>query len=334
MLSLRHNLNSGFLTMQNTHISDPPAPPLLRLGAHMSIAGGVSRALDRAASIGSNAVQVFTKNNRQWAGPPIDPEDVARWLDLMPACGIEYAVSHASYLINLASPKLDIWERSVRAHADELRRAHAYGIPHVVLHPGSHTGSGVEAGLAQIVAALNCIHAETPECGDTLTLLELMAGQGDCLGASFRQLRQVIEQVDDPARMAVCADTCHAFAAGYDLRTSESYEAFMAEIEREVGLGAVKCWHFNDSKGALGSRLDRHTHIGEGEIGVEGFRRILNDPRWYGIAMLLETPKGEDLADDVRNLARLCELVDDPRRVPPGLRASSPLAAFVVSGAV
>ncbi|RIK42847.1 MAG: deoxyribonuclease IV [Chloroflexi bacterium] len=306
--------------MQNSHLSNPTAHAPLLLGAHMSIAGGVSRALDRAASIGSNAVQVFTKNNRQWAGPPIDPEDVARWCELMPVYGIDYAVSHASYLINLASPKPEVWERSVRAHADELRRARAYGIPHVVLHPGSHTGSGEEAGLAQIVAALNRIHAETEECGETLTLLELMAGQGDCLGANFGQLRCVIERVDNPARVAVCADTCHAFAAGYDLRTDEGYDAFMAEIECEVGLATVKCWHFNDSKGALGSRLDRHTHIGEGEIGVEGFHRILNDPRWNGIAMLLETPKEEDLADDVRNLARLCALVDDPLRVPPGLR--------------
>jgi deoxyribonuclease IV len=292
---------------------------MLLLGAHMSIAGGVSQALDRAASVGSNAVQVFTKNNRQWAGPPIDPEDVARWAATMPACGIEYAVSHASYLINLASPKPEIWERSVRAHADELRRAHAYGIPHVVLHPGSHTGSGEEAGLAQIVAALNRIHAEAAECNDTLTLLELMAGQGKCLGASFAQLRRVIEEVDEPDRVAVCADTCHAFAAGYDLGSEEGYESFMTEVQQEVGINKVKCWHFNDSKGALGSRLDRHTHIGEGEIGVEGFRRILNDPRWYGVAMLLETPKDEDLADDVRNLARLCELVDNPLRVPPGL---------------
>lgn len=295
---------------------------MLLLGAHMSIAGGVSQALDRAASIGSNAVQVFTKNNRQWAGPPIDPKDVARWEATLPACGIEYAVSHASYLINLASPNPDIWERSVRAHADELHRAHAYGIPHVVLHPGSHTGSGEEAGLAQIVAALNRIHAETSRCSGTLTLLELMAGQGKCLGASFSQLRRVIDQVGDPDRVAVCADTCHAYAAGYDIGTEHGYEAFMTEIEREVGLDKVKCWHFNDSKGALGSRIDRHTHIGEGRIGLQGFGRILNDPRWYGVAILLETPKEEDLADDVRNLARLCELVDDPLRVPPGLRIS------------
>jgi deoxyribonuclease-4 len=287
----------------------------------MSIAGGVSRALDRAHSIGSNAVQVFTKNNRQWAGPPVDLADVARWRTELPALGVAYAVSHASYLINLASPRAEVWERSIAAQADELRRAHAYGIPHVVLHPGSHMGSGQEVGLARIAAALDRIHALTPECDDTLTLLELMAGQGKCLGASFAELRAVMAQVAEPTRVAVCVDTCHAFAAGYDLHTPSGYAAMMTEIEREVGLAAVKCWHFNDSKGALGSRLDRHTHIGEGQIGLEGFRLILNDPRWQGIAMLLETPKEDDLVDDVRNLAQLCALVDDPARTPVGLRA-------------
>lgn len=293
---------------------------VLRLGAHMSIAGGVSQGLDRAASIGSNAVQVFTKNNRQWAGPPVDPADVERWHEQIGVLGIDYAVSHASYLINLASPKAEIWEKSIQAHTDELRRAQAYGIQHVVLHPGSHTKSGVAAGIARIATALNRIHAATPECAATVTLLELMAGQGDCLGANFAQLRAIMEQVTERSRVAICADTCHAYAAGYDLRTPAGYAATMAEIEQEVGLDQVKCWHLNDSKGALGSRLDRHTHIGEGEVTETGFRRLLNDPRWGGVAMLLETPKEDDLQDDVRNLARLCSLVDDPARIPPGLR--------------
>ncbi|MEZ4863041.1 MAG: deoxyribonuclease IV [Caldilineaceae bacterium] len=292
----------------------------LKFGAHMSIAGGVSQALDRASSIGSNAVQVFTKNNRQWSGPPIDEEDVARWRQEMPAQQIEYAVSHASYLINLASPKDDLWLKSWRAHQDELVRAHAYGIAHVVLHPGAHTGSGDEAGIARIAEALNRIHAATPDCGDTMTLLELMAGQGTVLGRNFAQLRQIIALVDDKRRVGVCTDTCHAFAAGYDLRTDEGYAAMMDEVEREIGIETVKCWHFNDSKGKLGSNVDRHEHIGQGEIGLDGFRRIINDPRWAGIAMLLETPKEDDLQEDRENLARLCALVEDSGRVPPGLR--------------
>jgi deoxyribonuclease-4 len=292
---------------------------VLMLGAHMSIAGGVSMALDRASSIGSNAVQVFTKNNRQWKGPPIDGDDVGRWQEEMGRQGILYAVSHASYLINLASPKDDLWERSMGAHKDELTRAHAYGIPHVVLHPGAHTGSGEEAGIDRIAAALNRIHAETPDCADTMTLLELMAGQGTTLGRNFSQLRAMIERVEERARVGVCLDTCHAFAAGYDLKTAQGYADFMDELEREIGLETVGCWHFNDSKGALGSHVDRHVHIGEGEIGDSGFHHILNDPRWDGIAMLLETPKEDDLVDDVRNLAHLLTLVDEPARIPPGL---------------
>ncbi|MEZ4708446.1 MAG: deoxyribonuclease IV [Caldilineaceae bacterium] len=292
----------------------------LLLGAHMSIAGGVSQALDRASSIGSNAVQIFTKNNRQWQGPPVDEADVARWSAEMPAQAIAYAVSHASYLINLATPKDPLWEKSIAAHADEIRRAHAYGVPHVVLHPGAHTGSGEEAGIGRIAAGLNQVHAQTPECNDTLTLLELMAGQGTTIGYRFAHMRQIIEQVEAPERVGVCVDTCHAFAAGYDLAHETGYEAMMAELDKEIGLATVKCWHFNDSKGALDSRVDRHIHIGQGAIGPEGFRLILNDPRWDGIAMLLETPKDDDLKDDVLNLARLCELVADPERIPPGLR--------------
>lgn len=291
----------------------------LMLGSHMSIAGGVSHALDRAASIGANAVQVFTKNNRQWAGPPIDYADVERWFSLLPETGIAYAVSHASYLINLASPKDDLWEKSLLAHLDELVRAHAYGIPHVVVHPGSHVGAGNEYGIARIAAALNRIHNLTPQCATTVTCLELMAGQGNCLGRSLEQLRAIIDAVEDARRVGVCLDTCHAYATGYDLRSAEGYADFMGQINCCLGLPAVKVWHFNDSKGALGSNLDRHTHIGDGAIGAEGFRHILNDLRWEGIAMLLETPKDDTLAEDIENLTRLCRLVDDPQRIPPGL---------------
>lgn len=292
----------------------------LRLGAHMSIAGGVSNALDRAASVGSNAVQVFTKNNRQWRGPAIDQVDIARWVEHLPIHQIEHAVSHAGYLINLASPNDELWEKSLAAHQDELQRACAYGIDSVVLHPGAHTGSGPEAGISRVAAALNRIHAATPECIGTRTLLELMAGQGSTLGSSFAQLRQIMDQVEDRSRVAICLDTCHAFAAGYDLRTEAGYTAMLAELDAELGLDAVGCWHLNDSKGALGSRVDRHTHIGEGAIGLDGFAVILNDPRWSGVSMLLETPKEDDLQDDVRNLRQLCALVNDAARIPVSLR--------------
>jgi deoxyribonuclease IV len=296
---------------------------VLLLGAHMSIAGGVSHALNRAASVGSNAVQVFTKNNRQWKGPSIDADDVARWDTELPVRHIEASVSHASYLINMASPKDDLWEKSLLAHQDEIERAHAYGIPYVVVHPGAHTGSGVEAGIARVAAALNRIHAATPDCTDTMTLLELMAGQGTTLGRSFGELRQIIDLVENQSRVAICADTCHAFAAGYDITTPDGYQATLEELDAELGLDALKVWHLNDSKSALGSNVDRHTHIGEGEIGETAFSFILNDARWDGIPMLLETPKKEDLKDDVRNLARLCTLVDDANRIPPGLKNQS-----------
>ena len=294
---------------------------ILKLGAHMSIAGGVSYALERAASVKSNAVQVFTKNNRQWQGPPLAQVDVDRWNEQKPIHQIGDAVSHASYLINMASPQEPLWEKSVVAHQDELKRAHAYAIPHVVLHPGSHTGSGLDGGIARIAAGLNRIHAATPECADTMTLLELMAGQGATIGGSITELRRIIDQVDDRARVGICMDTCHAFAAGYDLRTLDGYEAMLEELDRELGLAVLKCWHVNDSKGSLGSHLDRHVHIGEGEIGNEGFRFVLNDRRWDGIPMLLETPKEDDLKEDRMNLQRLCALVEDPARIPHGLHA-------------
>lgn len=295
---------------------------ILQLGAHMSIAGGVSKALGHAHAVGSNAVQVFTKNNRQWVGPAIDRDDVAAWQTAMSAQGIGYAVSHASYLINLASPKDDLWEQSMAAHQDEIARAHAYAIPHVVLHPGAHTGGGAEYGVQRVATALNAIHATTPDCGDVMTCLEIMAGQGSTMGRNLQELRAIMELVDDKSRVGVCLDTCHIFAAGYDLRTADAYEQFMDQVELEIGINQVCAWHFNDSKGTLGSHLDRHTHIGDGEIGLDGFRYVLNDPRWEQTPMLLETPKDDTLDEDRMNLARLVALVNDVGRIPPGLLAA------------
>ena len=296
----------------------------LKLGAHMSIAGGVSNALDAAADVQSNAVQVFMKSNRQWAGPQVKAEDVSRWNEQMPASGVAYAVSHASYLINLASPKDPLWEKSIAAFADELERAHAYGIRHVVLHPGAHTGSGEEAGIQRIADALNRVHAQLPDCTGAITLLELMAGQGTTLGYTFAQLAGIIDLVEEKERVGVCIDTCHALAAGYDFRTEEGYEAMMAEIGETIGIESVGCWHFNDSTHDHGSRKDRHAHIGEGFVGVEGFRHILNDLRWDGVPMLLETPKKEDGdGKDEQNLRALADLVTDVSRLPEGLRPSA-----------
>ena len=218
---------------------------------------------------------------------------------------------------------MTLWEKSVAAYADELQRAHAYGIRHVVLHPGAHTGSGEEAGLQRIAAAFNRIHTQLPDCAAVITLLELMAGQGSTLGYTFAQLAQIIALVEEKARMGVCIDTCHALAAGYDFRTEEGYAAMIAEIEETIGLESVGCWHFNDSANDHGSRKDRHAHIGEGFVGVDGFRHILNDLRWDGVPMLLETPKKEDGdGKDVKNLRALADLVLDVSRLPQGLRPS------------
>ncbi len=288
----------------------------------MSIAGGVSKALGHATAVGSNAVQVFTKNNRQWKGPAIDQADVTAWQTDMPAQGIGYAVSHASYLINLATPQDPLWEKSRDAHQDEIERAHAYSIAHVVLHPGAHTGGGAEFGVQRVAAALNAIHAATPTCGDVTTCLEIMAGQGTTMGRNLQELRAIMELVDDRSRVGVCLDTCHIFAAGYDLRTADTYEQFMDQVELEIGLNQVCVWHFNDSKGTLGSHLDRHTHIGDGEIGRDAFGYILNDPRWERTPMLLETPKDDTLDEDRMNLARLVALVNNGARIPPGLRVA------------
>jgi deoxyribonuclease-4 len=277
---------------------------VLLLGAHMSVAGGVSQALDRAASVGSNAVQVFTKNNRQWKGPPINADDVARWNAEKPARHIEASVSHASYLINMASPKDDLWEKSLLAYQDELERAHAYGIPHVVVHPGAHTGSGPEAGIARIAAALNRVHEATPDYTDTMTLLELTAGQGTTLGRNFNELHQIIAQVEDPSRVGICVDTCHAFAAGYEFASPAGFERTMATFEAEVGCRHLVAMHINDSKGGLGSRVDRHQHLGRGEIGLRGFRNVVNDSRLVGLPMVIETPKPAAHADAI-NLAIL-----------------------------
>ncbi|MEZ4638648.1 MAG: deoxyribonuclease IV [Caldilineaceae bacterium] len=191
----------------------------------------------------------------------------------------------------------------------------------MVLHPGAHTGSGEDAGILRIAEALDQIHAEDTSVADTLTLLELTAGQGTTLGCSFEQLAAIIEKVTDDNRVGVCIDTCHALAAGYDLRNEDGYEAMMTTIVDTIGLDRVKCWHFNDSVFGLGSRKDRHAHIGEGEIGLAGFGFILNDPRWDGVPMLLETPKDNDGdGNDARNLAKLASLVEDQTRLCEGLR--------------
>ncbi len=280
-----------------------------RFGAHMSTAGGVSKAFERGRSIGCEAMQIFTRNNNRWASKPISADELARWRAEAAQSDIHPVVSHAAYLINLASPKADIWQKSMDAFVDELERAEMLGLLGVVVHPGSHMGKGEAYGIERIAAALDLCHQRT-EGFRTLTLLETTAGTGNHLGYRFEQLAAIREQCAQPERVAVCFDTCHVFAAGYELRTAEGYAATMEAVERHLGLHLLKCFHLNDSKFDLGGRKDRHAHIGEGFLGLDGFRHLVNDARFEQMPMLLETPKSRDMHEDVENLARLRSLLD------------------------
>ena len=278
------------------------------LGAHMSTSGGLSLAFERAQSIGINTMQVFTKNQNRWEQKPAAAEEIARWFQAQTATGIGPVVSHAAYLLNLGTPDDALWEKSANALIDELTRAEQLGILGVVLHPGAHMSTGEEAGLARIIAGLDRAHAATPGYR-TLTLIETTAGQGTALGYRFEHLQVLLAGVREPERIGFCLDTCHIFAAGYDITTPETYAATMAEFDRLVGLERLKCFHFNDSKKGLGARVDRHDAIGTGALGLAPFGFILNDPRFAATPMILETPKSEDMHEDVENLKTLRGLI-------------------------
>ena len=281
-------------------------PPL---GAHLSIAGGVENALLTAERLGCQTVQLFTKNSNQWVGKPFGPDEPARFRRTLRRTRLRFATAHDSYLINLASPHPVLWRKSVEAFADELVRAEALGLKYLVTHPGAHVGAGEEAGLANVVRALDEVHARYPDFR-VKVLLELTAGQGTCLGNRFEHLAAILALVREPKRLGVCFDTCHVFAAGYPLGTHAEYQATFAEFDRVIGLKRLKLFHLNDSKKGLGSRVDRHEHIGRGCLGPDPFRRLLNDPRFRETPMILETPKeGPDGSDmDPVNLATLREL--------------------------
>lgn len=279
------------------------------LGAHMSTNGGLSKAFERGQQIGITAMQIFAKNQNRWEQKPTPPEEIERWHQAQAATGIAPVVSHAAYLLNLGTPDEGIWQKSVNALADELTRAEQLGLLGVVFHPGAHMGTGEEAGLARIVEGIDRSHAATPGY-KTLTLVEGTAGQGTALGYRFEHLKAIREGVKEPERVAFCLDTCHLFAAGYDLRTPEAYAATLAEFDRLVGCRFIKCFHFNDSKKGLGSRVDRHDHIGAGELGLSAFGLILNDPRFADTPKILETEKSDDMHEDVENLRVLRGLVE------------------------
>ena len=279
----------------------------LLVGAHMSIAGGIHNAFADAERAGCAALQIFLKNSNQWKGKPLTEEDRALYSQARKRSGNIPVVAHTSYLINLASPDLPLYEKSLRAFIEEMERANFLGVPCVVLHPGAHMGAGEAAGIARVAAALNRALDKTP--GPVEILLENTAGQGSCLGHRFEHLAAMIEKIRDQERIGICLDTCHLFAAGYDIRTEKDYKKTIRELNRLIGTGRVRVFHVNDCKKDLGCRVDRHMHIGKGFIGLEAFRCLMNDRRFAKVPKILETPKGKDLKEDRMNLATLRSLV-------------------------
>ncbi len=276
-----------------------------KFGAHMSISGGLALAFDRLEQVAGEALQIFTVNQRQWQPKQPTPEEVEAFKTRWRKTPEIQVASHDSYLVNLASPKAETAEKSIVAFTGELRRCAALAVPYVIMHPGSHLGEGVAEGLKRFTANLDRA-IDAAETGNAvMVLLETTAGQGTNLGASFEELAIIIDKSAFPERLGVCYDTCHTFAAGYDIRTPETYASTMAEFDRLIGLARLKFFHLNDAIKGLGSRVDRHTHIGLGEIGLDGFRNLVNDPRFADHPMVLETPKSDDLHEDRENLERL-----------------------------
>lgn len=271
----------------------------------MSVAGGLHFAFDHLRKVGGEALQIFTRNQRQWRATPISTAEAKAFHAAWQEAGRPPVASHDSYLINLASPKPEVVAKSVQALADELERCAALGIPWVIMHPGAHLGSGVEAGIVLVAKNLDAAFAAATKTEGVMVLLENTAGQGTTLGADFAELAGIIAASRHPQRLGICFDTCHAFAAGHELRTPAAYRKTFAEFDRTIGLDRLKFFHLNDAIKGLGSHLDRHTHIGQGEIGLAGFRLLLNDPRFAHHPMVLETPKDEQLTEDIENLRTL-----------------------------
>ena len=278
-------------------------PKGVLLGAHTSISGGVSQAVGRAQACGFTAAQIFVKNNKQWFAPPLAKEEIAAFLAARKASGILF-FAHNSYLINLASQDPKMFDTSVKAMTAELERAEALELPFIVMHPGSHGGAGEEAGLRRITEGLDKIIRATPKFRCKMAL-EITAGQGNALGYRLEQLAWLSKSVIDESRLGICLDTAHLFAAGYNLKTPEGYRDVMESIEKTVGIKSVLGLHLNDSKVPLGKRVDRHEHLGIGEIGLGCCKAIVQDKRWAKIPKVLETPKGEDMREDVENLTKL-----------------------------
>jgi deoxyribonuclease-4 len=278
-------------------------PPGVLLGAHTSTSGGVAQAIIRARACGFTAAQIFVKNNKQWFAPPLAEEEIREFRAAQKASGILF-FAHNSYLINLGSFDPLVYSTSVKAMVGELERAEALGLPFMVMHPGSHGGAGEEKGLARIVEGLNEVTRGTSGFRCKMAL-EITAGQGNALGYRIEHLASLLERVESDKRFGTCLDTAHLYAAGYDVKSREGYEGMVAEVEKLFGTKRVLGLHLNDSKIPLGKRVDRHAPLGDGEIGLDCFRWIVEDARWKAVPKVLETPKSEDMHEDIENLGKL-----------------------------
>jgi len=287
--------------------SSKAAAPLL-IGAHMSVAGGTALAIDRALSVGATAMQIFVKNNMQWfAAAPFTPEELRAFHEHPRRNELRSVFGHSGYLINLAAVNPEFAEKSRLALAGELTRADQLGLPFLVLHPGAHMGAGEEAGLAKIAAGLDEVLQSLPDV-KTRVALETTAGQGTSLGHTFEELAWLLAHCAQPERLCVCVDTAHLFAAGYDISTEAGARETFKRFDRIIGLERLVAVHCNDSKVGLGSRVDRHEHLGQGKIGLAPFRFLMRDRRFAAIPKVLETPKGKELAEDRVNMGVLRNL--------------------------
>lgn len=275
-------------------------------GSHLSVAGSLARAVTEARSLGCASLQIFSKSPNQWRSRPIGADEATAFRKAVRAAGLKKTLAHDSYLINLASPDETLYRRSIDAFVEEVQRAEALGLTYLVMHPGAHLGAGENEGLRRVIVALNRIHRRTPTA-KVKVLLETTAGQGTCLGYRFEHLQTILAGVQCPKRLGVCVDTCHIFAAGYALAPEPEYRRTMRELHHVIGKTWVRAFHLNDSLKPFASRRDRHAHIGQGEIGSEAFRFVVNDPWWSKLPMILETPKENQM--DVVNLRLLNKLL-------------------------
>ena len=276
----------------------------------MSIAGGVGNAFLEGKKVDCEAIQIFTKSSRQWASKPLAAEEIEQFKINRKETGIDTIVAHDSYLLNLGSPDTAMRKRSIEAFIDEIQRCEILNVSNLIAHPGSHVGAGELEGIKTIANSLNEVHRACPGYQVKVTL-EITAGQGSNLGYRFEQMRNIMDATKENERLRICFDTEHAFAAGYDIRSREGYERTFAEFDEAIGVERIAAFHLNDSKKELNSRVDRHEHIGKGCIGVEGFRLLMNDKRFWGLPMCLETPKEKDLKEDRENLTLLRSLIRD-----------------------